>query len=197
MENDHTEQLASDVFDQISAFADGFNKSHAAAYMVSYQTASEGELSEEFITASMALDTGSTDKLAVFRRNARARASKCARLTLIILRPALRWGSTKRRHGNSVITWCDQNVGAEAMSLVSNARKWRLADPDGNGFRARPATVARWNILCRQGPLDSTRTPWLQNMDTMLGFADASWRDAQSSQDSLFGGSDALDSSIG
>ena len=30
----------------------------------------------------------------------------------------------------------------------------------------------------------------------MLGFADASWRDAQSSQDSLFGGSDALDSSI-
>ena len=71
VENDLSEQLASDVFDQISAFAGyGFNKSHAAAYaLVSYQTAYlKANYPEEFLAASMALDAGSTDKLAVFRQ---------------------------------------------------------------------------------------------------------------------------------
>ncbi len=46
----------------------GFNKSHAAAYaLVSYHTAyMKAHYREEFIAASMTLDKGNTDKLAVF-----------------------------------------------------------------------------------------------------------------------------------
>ena len=57
--NGLSEELASDVFDQISAFAGyGFNKSHAAAYaLVSYQTAYlKANFPVEFLAASMALD---------------------------------------------------------------------------------------------------------------------------------------------
>jgi len=66
-----SEQLASDVFEQIAAFAGyGFNKSHAAAYaLVSYQTAYlKANYPVEFLAASMALDAGNTEKLAVFRQ---------------------------------------------------------------------------------------------------------------------------------
>ena len=60
----------------------GFNKSHAAAYaLVSYQTAwLKANYPEEFLAASMALDAGSTDKLAVFRQ-------ECQRSEIPVLAP--------------------------------------------------------------------------------------------------------------
>ena len=70
--NDIDAKLASDIFDQIASFAGyGFNKSHAAAYaLVCYQTAwLKANYPVEFIAASMALDAGNTDKLAVFRQD--------------------------------------------------------------------------------------------------------------------------------
>ena len=71
-ENDIDNRLASDIFDQIASFAGyGFNKSHAAAYaLVCYQTAwLKANHPVEFLAASMALDAGNTDKLAVFRQD--------------------------------------------------------------------------------------------------------------------------------
>ena len=53
--------------------------------------------------------------------------------------------------------------------------------------------------LIRAGALDgmhANRRELLENIEGLLGYAEAMWRDAQSSQDSLFGGSDALDSSV-
>ena len=70
--NDIDAKLASDIFDQIASFAGyGFNKSHAVAYaLVCYQTAwLKANFPVEFIAASMALDAGNTDKLAVFRQD--------------------------------------------------------------------------------------------------------------------------------
>ena len=83
VKNGLSEQLASDVFDQIAAFAGyGFNKSHAAAYaLVAYQTAYlKANYPTEFLAASMALDAGNTDKLAVFRQ-------ECQRQTIQVLPP--------------------------------------------------------------------------------------------------------------
>ena len=67
---------AADIFQLVDKFAGyGFNKSHAAAYaLISYHTAYlKANFREEFIAASMTLDMGNTDKLAISRqRHARA-----------------------------------------------------------------------------------------------------------------------------
>jgi len=65
---------ASYVFRLVDKFAGyGFNKSHAAAYaLVSYQTAyMKANFREEFLAASMTLEMGNTDKLALFASEAR------------------------------------------------------------------------------------------------------------------------------
>ena len=208
VENDLTEQLASDVFDQISAFAGyGFNKSHAAAYaLVSYQTAFlKANYPEEFIAASMALDAGSTDKLAVFRQECQSEGIEVrppdvnhSEASFMVELPQ-NGGTGAIRYALGAI----KNVGAEAMSHLVSERKENGAFEDlGDFLRRLPREASnrrQMEHLVRAGALDSlhqNRRELLENMDVMLGFADASWRDAQSSQDSLFGGSDALDSSI-
>jgi len=62
------------IFELVDKFAGyGFNKSHAAAYaLVSYHTAyMKANFREEFLAASMTLDTGNTDKLSMFAAEAR------------------------------------------------------------------------------------------------------------------------------
>ncbi len=62
------------IFELVDKFAGyGFNKSHAAAYaLVSYHTAFlKANYREEFLAASMTLDMGNTDKLAMFTSEAR------------------------------------------------------------------------------------------------------------------------------
>jgi DNA polymerase-3 subunit alpha len=62
------------IFELVDKFAGyGFNKSHAAAYaLVSYHTAYlKAHYPEEFLAASMTLDMGNTDKLAMFAGEAR------------------------------------------------------------------------------------------------------------------------------
>jgi len=220
VKNDLSEQLASDVFDQISAFAGyGFNKSHAAAYaMVSYQTAYlKANYPEEFLAASMALDSGSTDKLAIFRQ-------ECAREGINLLPPDLnhsgasfkvepptheKEGRASDHHSpdhHSQVRYslgAIKNVGAEAMALV-------VAEREANGpftdladlLRRLPKEAAnrrQLESLIKAGALDSihnNRRELIENIDTILAYADTMWRDSHSSQDSLFGGSDALDQAV-
>ncbi len=62
------------IFELVDKFAGyGFNKSHAAAYaLVSYHTAYlKANYREEFLAASMTLDMGNTDKLAMYTAEAR------------------------------------------------------------------------------------------------------------------------------
>jgi DNA polymerase-3 subunit alpha len=62
------------IFELVDKFAGyGFNKSHAAAYaLVSYHTAYlKANFPEEFLAASMTLDMGNTDKLAMFATESR------------------------------------------------------------------------------------------------------------------------------
>ena len=73
-QRDITKSQANQIFDLLAKFADyGFNKSHAAAYaLVSYHTAyMKAHYPVEFLAASMQFDMGNTDKLAIFRQEAR------------------------------------------------------------------------------------------------------------------------------
>lgn len=66
------EAKSSEIFDQIAKFAGyGFNKSHAAAYaLIAYWTAwLKANYPVQFYAASMTLDLGNTDKLAVFKQD--------------------------------------------------------------------------------------------------------------------------------
>ena len=208
IENDLSEQLASDVFDQISAFAGyGFNKSHAAAYaLVSYQTAYlKANYPEEFLAASMALDAGSTDKLAVFRQ-------ECQREDIEVRPPDVNHSGSSftvelpDNGGRAAVRYAlgaIRNVGGEAMSRL-------VAERDANGMFADLADFLRrlpreaankrqLEHLIRAGALDtlhSNRRELIENIDSLLGYAETVWRDSQSSQDSLFGGDDALDSTV-
>src|SRR5271166_2548825 len=65
--------VAEQIFELAAKFAGyGFPKGHAAAYaQVAYQTAYlKANYPVEFLAASMTLDTGSTDRLNVFRQEA-------------------------------------------------------------------------------------------------------------------------------
>ncbi len=66
------EKKSSEIFDQIAKFAGyGFNKSHAAAYaLIAYWTAwLKANYPVEFMTASMTLDLGNTEKLGIFKQD--------------------------------------------------------------------------------------------------------------------------------
>ena len=207
-----SEQLASDVFEQIAAFAGyGFNKSHAAAYaLVSYQTAYlKANYPVEFLAASMALDAGNTEKLAVFRQ-------ECQQKNIGVLPPDINKSSSgfaveevasangtpelAVRYALSAI----KNVGAEAMSRLTEIRKAGGAFTSLKDLLQRlPREVVnrrQMENLVRAGALDNihgNRRELIENMDLILSHADAMRREAESNQVSLFGGdSDVIDDSI-
>ena len=197
-QNGLSEQLASDVFDQISAFAGyGFNKSHAAAYaLVSYQTAYlKANYPVEFLAASMALDAGSTEKLAVFRQ-------ECQQKDIAILPPDLNASGSsfdvEPVDGGLAIRYAlgaVKNVGAEAMSRLAELRHADGQFTSLLDFLKRiPREVSnrrQMENLVRAGAFDGlhgNRRELLQNMDMLLAHADSLRREAESSQDNLFGG---------
>ena len=202
VKNDLTEQLASDVFDQIAAFAGyGFNKSHAAAYaLVAYQTAYlKANFPVEFLAASMALDFGNTDKLAVFQQ-------ECKQKSISILPPDINksfasfsvesvantsGSHTAVRYALGAI----KNVGSEAMARLVDIRQ------DGGPFSSLEDLLKRLprevinrrqiEALVRAGAFDvihSNRRELIENINTVLSYADAMRREAESSQNNLFDG---------
>ncbi|MDB0016114.1 DNA polymerase III subunit alpha [Alphaproteobacteria bacterium] len=207
-----SEQLASDVFEQIAAFAGyGFNKSHAAAYaLVSYQTAYlKANFPVEFLAASMALDAGHTEKLAVFRQ-------ECQQKNIGVLPPDINKSSSgftveevaladgapnlAVRYALSAI----KNVGAEAMNRLTEIRKVDGAFTSLKDLLQRlPREVVnrrQMENLVRAGALDKihgNRRELIENMDLILSHADAMRREAESKQVSMFGGdSDVIDDRI-
>ncbi len=94
------------IFELVDKFAGyGFNKSHAAAYaLVSYHTAYlKANYPEEFLAASMTLDMGNTDKLAMF-------------------------ATESRRCGIDILPPC---VNSSEVDFLPEARKGRASPPPG------------------------------------------------------------------
>ncbi|MGB2289336.1 MAG: DNA polymerase III subunit alpha, partial [Candidatus Puniceispirillaceae bacterium] len=158
----------------------------------------------EFMAASMALDAGNTDKLAVFRQ-------ECQQKSIPILPPDI----NKSVASFAVETVSEapdapaavryalgaiKNVGSDAMTRLVDIRQ------DAGPFssledllRRLPREVInrrQMEGLVRAGAFDSlhpNRRELIENMDLLLSHADAMRREAESNQDNLFGGTGETD----
>jgi DNA polymerase-3 subunit alpha len=187
--------IAETIFEQAAKFAGyGFNKGHAAAYaQVAYQTAYlKANYPVEFLAASMTLDIGSTDRLNVFRQEAK-------RLGITVAPPDI-------NHSDAFFT-CDSEKGVifYALSAVKGvgrqAMEHVIAMREAEGPFAGIADFARrvdtrlvnkraLESLVRAGAFDSlsrNRRQLVESSEAILGDAARSTRDRESGQSTLFG----------
>ena len=190
---------ALEIFAQIEAFAGyGFNKSHAAAYaLVSYQTAYlKAHFAEEFLCASMILDAGNTDKLAVFKGD-------LERLKIPLLPPDINTskpvfdveidpetGRKAVRYALNAI----KNVGGTAMESLVAEREQGGAFSSLENFAARVDTRAAGkrvleNLIAAGSfdRIDENRARLFINVDRLTRFGIALTEERNSAQASLFG----------
>jgi DNA polymerase-3 subunit alpha len=180
------------TFEACAKFADyGFNKSHSAPYaLLTYQTAwLKANHPVEFLAASMSLDAGNTDKLAVFFQEARRMGvevrppdinSSCADFT--VEEGAVRYalGAIK-------------GVGKPAMQSVEMARQsGPFEDLQNFAERVDPRLVNRrcFEALAKAGafhPLEPNRARAHAAAPVLSALASAAEQDRTSNQVSLFG----------
>jgi DNA polymerase III subunit alpha len=197
------EDKASYIFDLVEEFAGyGFNKSHAACYaVIAYQTGYlKANYPVEFLAASMSLDAGNTDKLAIFRQEAQ-------RSGLTVLPPdvnasgadflveTLPDGVLAVRYALGAV----KNVGGAAMELVAGERaaRGKFADLFDFAERLDPRSINRRQLenLARAGALDSLepdRARAFAACETVAALAQRAAEDRASPQASLFGETEKL-----
>jgi DNA polymerase-3 subunit alpha len=189
--------IAEQIFEQAAKFAGyGFNKGHAAAYaQVAYQTAFlKANYPVEFLAASMTLDIGSTDRINVFRQEAR-------RLGIKVLAPDINRSEPffACDAGEGLIFYAlaaVKGVGRQAMDHVVAIRN------EGGPFksvadfakRIDPKLVNKrtFENLVRAGAFDAlhgNRRQLVESSDIVLGGAALSARERESGQSTLFGDS--------
>ena len=213
IDNQISEKLASNIFDTIAAFAGyGFNKSHAAAYaLVSYQTAYlKANYPVEFLAASMALDAGNTEKLAVFRQECQQKGitikPPCVNHSFSGFRveaypdsepesdPDSENGTADSKLAIRYALGAIKNVGAEAMARLTEKRDSGTKFENMMDFLERLPRDAsnrrQMENLVRAGALDclhDNRQELLNNIDYLLAHAETLRRDKESNQNNLFG----------
>ncbi|MGB1147925.1 MAG: DNA polymerase III subunit alpha, partial [Alphaproteobacteria bacterium] len=208
-ENDISKSKALEIFTQIEAFAGyGFNKSHAAAYaLVSYQTAYlKAHYPEEFLCASMILDAGNTDKLAIFKND-------LERMEIPLLPPDVNasqavfdvevdaaTGKKAVRYALNAI----KNVGGAAMENLVETRKAEGPFKDLEDFASRVDTRSAGKRILENliaagafDSIDENRAKLFLNVDRLNRFGIAVDEERNSSQTSLFGGGGGAESSDG
>ncbi len=189
-----TADRASEIFDQIDKFAGyGFNKSHAAAYaLIAYWTGwLKANYPHEFIAASMTLDMGNTDKLAVFKQD-------LERMDIRLLPPDLNKSDVEFVVENGSLRYAFsalKGVGAQAMEKLVQERRAHgpfssLADFVG---RMDYSTLNRRQLeqMARAGVFDSlnsNRPQIVEGAEMMLRHAQVLQEERASGQTSLFGG---------
>ncbi|KAB2848151.1 MAG: DNA polymerase III subunit alpha [Hyphomicrobiaceae bacterium] len=182
------------IFELVNKFAGyGFNKSHAAAYaLVSYQTAYlKANHAVEFFAASMTLDKGNTDKLAMFVGEAR-------RSGVPVLPPSINAsGIDFLPEGHSIRYALSalKNIGDQAVISIEAARKQAGAFGDLSDFASRfdPKAVNKRALeaLAAAGTFDGLghdRAVVYANVEAILHHAQRLSENAETGQDDLFGG---------
>jgi len=192
-------EKASEIFDQIAAFAGyGFNKSHAAAYaLVAYHTAYlKANYPVEFLAASMTYDMNNTDKLNVFRQ-------EIQRLGIQLLGPDINKsfvdfvpeetpdGELAIRYALAAI----KNVGENAMEALVRERSENGPYKSIGEFASRiDGTVVNKRLmenLVRAGAFDcmtQNRGQLFESVEKILRHANAAAAERSSDQVSLFAG---------
>ncbi len=185
--------LANEIFDLLAKFADyGFNKSHAAAYaLVSYQTAYiKANYPVEFMAASMTLDTGNTDKLVEFKREAE-------RMKIKVESPSVTRSGVKFDVVDDTIIYALsalKGMGEDAAKQVVDIRNiQQFSDISDFARRINPRILNKRGIeaLVASGAFDTLgvdRASAFQSADVILGAAAAAERDRAEGQSLLFGG---------
>jgi DNA polymerase III subunit alpha len=190
------------IFELVDKFAGyGFNKSHAAAYaLLSYQTAyMKANFREEFLAASMTLDMGNTDKLAMYT----AEASKA---NIAILPPCINASDVDFLAGERSIRYslaALKNIGAQAVESIVAERRANGAFGALSDFarRSNSKTLNKRALetLSAAGAFDAlepNRALVHGNIEQLLAFANRlASNEAQGTGD-LFGGSGAGEASI-
>ena len=187
---------AAQIFDLVAKFAGyGFPKSHATGYaLIAYQTAYlKANHPVEFLTASMCLELGNTDKINVFSR-------ELGRLGIRLLPPDInRSGAvfTVERDGEGAIRYAlaaIKNVGAQAMQALVDEREAHGPFTDLFDFAQRvdPRVINKRQLenLARAGAFDgleTNRARVLAAVEMLIRHANAAVVERSSSQNNLFG----------
>ncbi|HEX6001666.1 MAG TPA: DNA polymerase III subunit alpha [Hyphomicrobiaceae bacterium] len=182
------------IFDLVDKFAGyGFNKSHAAAYaLVSYHTAYlKANYREEFLAASMTLDMGNTDKLAMFTAEARksgiAIEPPCVNASEVDFLPS----EKAIRYSLAAL----KGLGAQAVETLVAERNANGAFTDLSDFAGRSDPKAlnkrAMETLAAAGAFDSlerNRALVQGNVDALMAFANRTAENAAQGTADLFGG---------
>ena len=183
---------AESIFELVAKFAGyGFNKSHAAAYAwIAYQTAFlKANHAPEFLAASMSLDAGLTDKLAVFVNEAK-------RIDVPVRAPDINHSEAEFTVQDGAILYALgalKNVGLQAMEDLVREREDGGAFRDLDDFARRidPKSLNKRGLegLVRAGAFDALsldRSFVFENIDRILKVAARSSQERNSSQGGLF-----------
>ncbi len=193
---------AESIFDQIAKFAGyGFNKSHAAAYaLVAYQTAwLKANYPVEFMAASMTLDYGNTEKLAIFKQ-------ECDRMGIEIVPPDINKSEAMFKVDEAKIRYALaalKGVGEGAMHRVMEERAQNGAYKSLTDFisrlDAKSMNRRQFEMLIAAGAFDSLHKNRAQlhgSAEMLLRHAQSQAAERMSGQVSLFGGDDSAHSDI-
>jgi DNA polymerase III subunit alpha len=196
MERGIAKPVAQQIFEQAAKFAGyGFNKGHAAAYaQVAYQTAYlKANYPVEFLSASMTLDIGNTDRLNVFRQEAQ-------RLGVKIVPPNVNrsdcvFGCDAAKSEVHYALAAVKGVGQQAMDHLIDVRTeggpFRSIEDFARRVDARHLNKRAFESLARAGAFDGlwrNRHQLVESSDVIVGDAARATRERESGQVSLFGG---------
>lgn len=185
---------ASEIFDQIDKFAGyGFNKSHAAAYaLISYWTGwLKANYPVEFMAASMTLDMGNTDKLAVFKQ-------ELDKMGIPLLPPDINKSEVEFAVEGDAVRYALaalKGIGVQAMhALIAERREGgayqSLADL-ASRIDAGVMNKRQFEQLSSAGAFDSfkiKRSQAFESAEMLLRHAQSLAQERASGQTSLFGG---------
>ena len=188
------------IFELVDKFAGyGFNKSHAAAYaLVSYHTAYlKANFREEFFAASMTLDMGNTDKLAMFA--AEARKSGIAMLPPCVNSSGVEFGAEPPKDGAKAgaIRYslaALKNIGASAVETIVSARDaggpFKSVGDFAGRIDAKALNKRAIETMAKGGAFDqlnANRALVAANSDTILAQAQRRTSDEEQGTTDLFG----------
>ncbi len=183
---------ANSIFDACAKFAEyGFNKSHSAPYaLITYQTAYlKSNFPAEFLAASMTLETGNTDKIAEFRREA-------IRLGIAVEPPSVNRSGGEFAVVNGRIVYslaALKGVGAQAIEHLVEARGDRpFRDLKDFAKRINPKLINKrvMESLIAAGAfeeIEPDRARLHGAIDRIIGTASYAQENAASGQVDMFG----------
>ncbi|MBI4031095.1 MAG: DNA polymerase III subunit alpha, partial [Proteobacteria bacterium] len=192
--NNVPEDRASYIFEQVEKFAGyGFNKSHAAAYaLIAYWTAwLKANHPVEFMAASMTLDAGNTDKLAVFKQ-------ELDRMEIDLLPPDINLSGAMFRVEGDAIRYALaalKGVGEQAMVRIVLERNrggpFKNIQDFSERLESGVMNKRQFEQLACAGAfdsLDANRAVVYAGAEIVLRHAQAKEEERKSGQTSFFGG---------